>query len=161
DFSAARDIPLPGRRDRLPLVIRSRRTRRTSLVVPIFYPCPLTAQHPGRYNQPSQRLPRTGRSQLQLRARRDQGLSRTGTRCKVLLARRRRFPLRTFDKLSVRCSLRESRQRPPRLVLREILSYVTLATQRSNGAAHLRYRWQWQQCGRFPLATGFGNGGEI
>src|SRR4029077_6475053 len=81
-------------------------------------------------------------------------------RCKVLPVRRQESPFRTFDKLSVRCSSRES-PRALHLVLRGILSYVTLATQRSNGAAHLRYRWQWQQCGRFPLAIRPGNGGEI
>src|SRR5207248_8820836 len=40
-------------------------------------------------------------------------------------------------------------------------SQVTLATQRSNGVAHLRYRWLWQQCWRFPLVIRPGNGGEI
>ena len=49
--------------------------------------------------------------------------------------------------LSTLLIMGESFMRSPSCLLREILSYVTLATQRSNGAAHLRYRWQWQQCG--------------
>src|SRR5213595_1892640 len=49
----------------------------------------------------------------------------------------------------------------PPLLLRKILPEVTPEPQQLNGAAHLRYRWALQPCGRSLLATRFGNAGEI